>query len=75
MVVTLMDSRMKDGSIVIPKPAPDGTFTIPFSHLSDELSLATGISASPLNSVNGTGFGMHDAKCAASRYPSPDPDM
>ena len=41
--------------------------TTPFSHFSEEVSLLIGISVSPLNSVNGTGLGIHDAKIAASR--------
>ena len=66
-VVTLTASRRKAGSMVIPNPGPEGTRTVPFSHLSDEVSLLTGMSESPLNSVNGTGLGMHEAKWAASR--------
>ena len=60
--MTFTALRRNAGSIVMPKPGPDGTRTMPFSHLSDEVSLLTGMSASPLNSVNGTGLGMHEAK-------------
>ena len=65
--MTLTALRMKEGSIVMPKPGPVGTRTTPFSHLSDEVSLAAGISESPLNSVKVTGLGMHETKWAASR--------
>ena len=65
--VTLTDSRMKAGSMAIPNPGPLGTLTMPFSHFSEDVSLLTGISVSPLNSVNGTGLGIHDEKIAASR--------
>ena len=68
-------SRMNAGSIAIPKPGPDGTRTTPFSHFNDKVALVAGMSDSPLYSVKGTGFGMHAAKMAASRYPSPEPDM
>ena len=64
-VVTTTDSRTNAGSIAIPNPGPLGTLTTPFSHLSEDVSLLTGMSVSPLNSVNGTGLGIHDAKIAA----------
>src|SRR5947209_6219073 len=74
-IVTFTDSRMKAGSMVMPKPGPDGTRTMPSSTFSDDVSLVTGMSELPLNSVNGTGLGMQPAKKAASRYPNPEPDM
>ena len=46
--------------MVIPKPGPDGHADHRRSRtFSDEVALVTGMSASPLNSVNGTGLGMH----------------
>ena len=42
IVVTLTASRMNPGSMVIPKPGPDGTRTMPFSHFSEEVSLREG---------------------------------
>ena len=66
-VFTATASRTNPGSMVIPKPGPDGTRTMPFSTFNEEVSLVTGMSALPLNSVNGTGFGMQETKWAASR--------
>ncbi len=53
--------------MVTPKPGPEGSRTFPPSTLSDEVSEDTGISVSPLYSVNGTGLGISEAKMAASR--------
>ncbi len=64
--MTSSASRTNAGSIVTPKPGPDGTRTVPPSTFSDEVWLVAGMSALTLYSVNGTGFGMHAAKIAAS---------
>ena len=66
-VVTSKAFRTNSGSMVIPKPGPEGTRTIPFSTLNVDVALDTGMVALPLNSVNGTGFGMQETKWAASR--------
>ena len=47
---TLWHARTNAGSIVIPNPGPLGTLTTPFTTFSDEVSLLTGTSVSPLNS-------------------------
>ena len=65
--MTFTASRTNAGSIVTPKPGPEGTRTTPFSHLQRRGLAADGDVGVPLNSVNGTGFGMHETKCAASR--------
>ena len=72
-VVTLTASRTNAGSMVTPKPGPDGTRTIPPSTFNDEVSLVTGMSALPLYSVNGTGFGMHEAKMRRVEVAQPRP--
>jgi hypothetical protein len=53
--------------MVTPKPGPDETLTIPPSAFNEEVSLLTGMSALPSYPVNGAGFGIAEAKIAASR--------